>query len=48
MVVFKKNVVSKITIVCPKSFRKHVLQLTYINLFFPMFSFYTTWKDQWV
>ena len=35
MLVFKKNVVSKIAIVCPESFRKHVLQITYTNLFFP-------------
>ena len=42
MLVFKRNVVSKIKIVFPESFRKHVLQINYINLFFPMFSFYTT------
>ena len=35
MLLFKKNVVSKIAIVCPESFTKHVLQMTYINLFFP-------------
>ena len=35
MLVFQKNVISKIIIVCPESFRKHVLQITYINLFFP-------------
>ena len=35
MLVFKKNAISKITIVCPESFRKHVLQITYTNLFFP-------------
>ena len=34
MLVFKKNVVSKIVIVFPESFRKHVLQIIYINLFF--------------
>ena len=27
--------VFKIIIVCPESFRKYVLQITYINLFFP-------------
>ena len=35
MLVFKKNDVSKIIIVCLESFRKHVLQITYINLLFP-------------